>query len=60
MTGHRSVYPSQVLSMSKSSSITVEKGREMSDMGGVKVALRPKSLTGGIVKGLKKIKRNIS
>ena len=60
MTGHRSVYPSQVLSMSKSSSIAVEKGREMSDMGGVNVALRAKSITGGIVKGLEKIKKNKS
>ena len=60
MTGHRSVYPSQVLSMSKSSSIAVEKGHVMSDMGGVKVALRAKSITGGIVKGLKKIRKNKS
>ena len=60
MTGHRSVYPSQVLSMSKSSSIAVEQGREMSDMGGVNVTLRAKSITGGIVKGLEKIKKNKS
>ncbi len=32
MTGHRSVYPSQVLSISKSSSIEVEKGREIEDV----------------------------
>lgn len=60
MTGHRSVYPSQILSMSKSSSIAVEKGHEMSDMGGVNVALRAKSITGGIAKGLKKIRKNKS
>ncbi|HSB32412.1 MAG TPA: chloride channel protein [Candidatus Sulfobium mesophilum] len=60
MTGHRSVYPSQVLSMSKSSSITVEEGHEMSDMRGVNVSLRAKSITGGIVKGLEKIKKNKS
>ncbi len=60
MTGHRSVYPSQVLSMSKSSSITVEKGHEMSDMGGVNVALRAKSITGWIVKLMKKIKKKKS
>jgi H+/Cl- antiporter ClcA len=29
MTGHRSVYPSQVLSFSKSSSLVVEQGKEM-------------------------------
>lgn len=60
MTGHRSVYPSQVLSMSKSSSIAVEKGNVMSDMGGVKVALRAKSITGGIVKGMEKIRKKKS
>jgi H+/Cl- antiporter ClcA len=57
MTGHRSVYPSQVLSMSKSSSITVKKGRVMSDVGGVDVTLREKSITGWIGKGLNKIKQ---
>jgi H+/Cl- antiporter ClcA len=60
MTGHRSVYPSQVLSMSKSSSIAVEKGREMSDMGGVNVAVRAKSITGGIIKGLEKMRKKRS
>ncbi len=29
MTGHRSIYPSQVLAMAKSSSLSVSKGREM-------------------------------
>ncbi|HET7319074.1 MAG TPA: chloride channel protein, partial [Nitrospirota bacterium] len=33
MTGHRSVYPSQVLSLAKSSSLTVAKGSEMRDAG---------------------------
>jgi H+/Cl- antiporter ClcA len=60
MTGHRSVYPSQVLSMSKSSSIAVEKGREMSDMRRVDVTLRAKSVIGGIAKLFKKIKKDKS
>jgi hypothetical protein len=60
MTGHRSVYPSQVLSMTKSSSIAVKKGREMSDLDGVDVTLREKSITGGIVTVLKKIKKHKS
>jgi len=60
MTGHRSVYPRQVLSMSKSSSIAVEKGNVMSDMGGVNVVLRAKSITGGIAKGLKMMRKNKS
>jgi hypothetical protein len=29
MTGHRSIYPSQILSMRKTTSINVEVGREM-------------------------------
>lgn len=32
MTGHRSVYPSQILSVTKSSSLHVELGREMEDV----------------------------
>jgi H+/Cl- antiporter ClcA len=55
MTGHRSVYPSQVLSMSKSTSIAVKKGREMSDMGSVEVIPRERSVTGGIAKVFNKI-----
>jgi len=57
MTGHRSVYPSQILSMSKSSSILVEKGREISDTNGIAVILREKSITGGITEVFKKIKK---
>jgi H+/Cl- antiporter ClcA len=60
MTGHRSVYPSQILSMSKSSSISVEQGHEMSDMGGVNIAVRSKSITGAIAKGMEKIRKNKS
>lgn len=32
MTGHRSVYPSQVLAVSKSASIEVETGHEVRDV----------------------------
>jgi H+/Cl- antiporter ClcA len=39
MTGHRSVYPSQVLAISKSRSITIESGAEMSE---VSVEVRPR------------------
>lgn len=35
MTGYRSVYPSQVLNVEKSSSISVEKGQEMRNIQGV-------------------------
>jgi H+/Cl- antiporter ClcA len=56
MTGHRSVYPSQVLSMEKSASLTVEKGREMRDIGGIEFQPRSKSISAGISR-LKRFKR---
>jgi H+/Cl- antiporter ClcA len=58
MTGHRSVYPSQVLSLAKSSSLTVAKGSEMRDAGNVEFHPRQKSISSGIIKGLEKLKRN--
>ena len=57
MTGHRSVYPSQILSIRKSSSIGVDKGKVMEDIVNVDVQLRDKSIIGGIAKGLKKLKK---
>jgi len=39
MTGHRSVYPSQILSIKKSSSIEVEIGKELE---GIKPEYRPR------------------
>lgn len=54
MTGHRSIYPSQVLSMSKSSSLSVETGREMKETGEVDFEMREKSIAGGILKGIRK------
>jgi len=57
MTGHRSVYPSQVLSMQKSSSIAVKKGHVMEDLGEIDVKVRSMTITGGIVKVLKKLRR---
>ncbi|HVN96789.1 MAG TPA: chloride channel protein [Syntrophorhabdaceae bacterium] len=58
MTGHRSVYPSQILSMSKSSSLSVEPGKEMRQIDGVQYEEREKSLTGIILKGIRKITGN--
>ncbi len=57
MTGHRSVYPSQVLSIRKSSSITVEKGRVMEDVKSVDVEVRSKTITAGIVKILNNLRK---
>jgi hypothetical protein len=49
MTGHRSVYPSQILSMKKSASLHVTIGEEMED---VKTRYVPheKSLSGAIIR----------
>jgi H+/Cl- antiporter ClcA len=55
MTGHRSVYPSQILSLTKSSSFLVEHGREMRDVENVTYQRRPKSLSDIIIKGYRKI-----
>jgi H+/Cl- antiporter ClcA len=60
MTGHRSVYPSQVLSLAKSSSLMVAQGREMKDVGNVEYQPRPKSLSEAVLRGLKKVARNKS
>jgi len=54
MTGHRSVYPSQILSLTKSSSLVVEHGREMRDSRDVAFQPRSRSLSGFLVKGLRK------
>ncbi len=58
MTGHRSVYPSQVLSMSKSTSLAVKRGQEMSDIESVDFAPREKSILGVFAKVVKKIRKN--
>lgn len=49
MTGHRSVYPSQILAETKSPSIYIEKGREMDDLKSVKIKPRPHSLLNGMI-----------
>jgi H+/Cl- antiporter ClcA len=55
MTGHRSVYPSQVLSFTKSSSLTVQHGKEMKNIGAVEFQSNPKSMSTAMIKGFKKI-----
>jgi hypothetical protein len=57
MTGHRSVYPSQILSLAKSSSLTVAKGSEMRDAGDVVYNPGKKSVSAGIMKGINKLRR---
>jgi H+/Cl- antiporter ClcA len=58
MTGHRSVYPSQVLAVTKSPSIIVESGKTMEAIRGVDVKPRARSLTGMLVRGINMLKRN--
>ncbi len=53
MTGHRSVYPSQVLSITKSPSIQVELGKEMDEVVAT-YQPRHKSLFGALLRVVKK------
>ena len=55
MTGHRSVYPSQVLSLTKSSSLVVSHGTEMRSIGNVDYLPRPKSISEAMLKVFHKI-----
>ena len=57
MTGHRSVYPSQVLAITKSPSIFVESGKEMECVEPLQIQPRLKSVTGMIVRGIEKLKK---
>jgi H+/Cl- antiporter ClcA len=57
MTGHRSVYPSQVLSLTKSSSLVVTQGKEMRNIGTVEYQPHPKSMAEALNKSLKKISK---
>lgn len=55
ITGHRSVYPSQILSMTKSPSILIEKGVEMDDLKPGRIRPRPRSIIDLLLRGIKKI-----
>ena len=55
ITGHRSVYPSQIMSMTKSPSILIEKGVEMDDLKPGKIRPRPRSITDLLYRGVNKI-----
>jgi len=58
MTGHRSVFPTQVLSFQKSTSVNVEIGTELEQIH-TSPRLRDKSLMGFLLRILKKIKKCI-
>lgn len=59
MTGHRSVYPSQMIAIAKSPSIIITTGKEMGDFPEVTFKPREKSITSGIIKGVNKAKRKL-
>ena len=60
MTGHRIVYPSQVLATAKSPSILVEKGVEMDKLRSITIKPRPHSITDILVRTLNRIKSIIA
>lgn len=57
ITGHRSVYPSQILAMRKSDSIQIETGKEIQDVL-AEAKPREKGLIGYILKMLKIIRKS--
>lgn len=58
MTGHRSVYPSQILVITKSPSIKVETGKEIEEIEPV-VSLREKGITRRILRVIKEVQKHI-
>lgn len=56
MTGHRSVYPSQVLATTKSPSIQIEKGIIMEKLESIKIRPRPRSITDTLFRIFHKLK----
>jgi hypothetical protein len=57
MTGHRSVYPSQIFAIMKSSSFRDQTGKEVTDAQ-AEFLLRRKSLTRYILSAVRKLFRN--
>ncbi|MFA5165235.1 MAG: chloride channel protein [Candidatus Omnitrophota bacterium] len=56
MTGHRSVYPSQVLAIKKSSSLSVDMEQDMEDVV-VNIEPREKSLTKFLLQAIRKVSK---
>jgi len=50
MTGHRSIYPSQVLDTSKSPSIFIQRGMVMEDLKSFRLRRRPRSITDALIR----------
>ena len=56
MVGHRSVYPSQILAMTKSASLTPEIGKTVEDMHEIVIASRDESIVGVVRKIARKLR----
>ncbi len=57
MTGHRSVYPSQVLSLAKSPSLSVSTGSEMRDAGHAEFRARNRTISNSIIAGIQALRK---
>jgi H+/Cl- antiporter ClcA len=57
LTGHRSVYPSQILSLAKSASLNVATGSEMRDAGDVRFRLRKKTISTRMLVSIGKLRK---
>ncbi len=57
MTGHRSVYPSQVIASTKSPSIFIESGTVMEDLDSIRIRLRPHSITDAVFRTLRRLNK---
>lgn len=57
MTGHRSVYPSQILSITKSPSIIISKDQQIRDVKELELDLGSQNISDEIVKGIKRLKK---
>ncbi len=60
ITGHRSVYPSQVLAVTKSPSIRVSEGLTMEQILNVEINARAKGLTSKLLSGVSYARRTLS
>ncbi len=59
MTGHRSVYPSQVIDTTKSPSIFIERGIAMENLTSVRIRRRPRSMTDVLIRIADRIQKII-
>lgn len=56
MTGHRTIYPSQVIDTSKSPSIFIQRGIKMEDLKSFTYRRRPRSITDALIRIANRIK----